>query len=670
MKRPRSSTIQRSAAPKNRAAGHWPDWALALVLIALVVICYWPTIHAGFLMDDDHYVTKQPLVHSFDGLQKAWFQPSLVPQYYPVVYTVFWLEYQLWGPAPLGYHLVNVALHSAAVLLAWRLLTRLEVPGAWLAAAIFAVHPACVESVAWVTKLMNVLSLLLALGSMWCYLKFEPIVASDRPRGRSGRAWGHYVTSLALYVVALLTKTVVAPLPMVLLVVYWWKRGSLRWRDVAPLCAFFAIGTGMGLMSIWFERHHAGALGETWSLGFPERCLVAGRAIWFYAEKIVWPYPVMFFYPRWAIDTSAWWQYLFPIAVLVTLVVLWWQRDRLGRGPLAAAVIYCIVLFPAIGFFNVYAFLYSFVADHYQYHAMLAPIALVAAGIVLLGAWLEVRGRRVVYAATTLAVAILAGLSICQAELYSDSAATYRHVIASNPDCWIAYLNLASRLADDQKLEEAVELLKPAVQRFADNAPLHANLGGALIGVGANHGFSGDQLHEAIDQLEHSLRLDSKVALTHVNLGRALLYAGRPDAAVESFAAALELDAANVAGMYGMGCALSNEMKWPQAQKYFEQALRIDPTLADAHYGLANALAAQKEYRDAVTHYRETLRLKPNQFEALQNLGAILIELQEADAAIDSLERAVAIRPGDAMAQDNLQKARHLKQKQQQATKP
>src|SRR5262249_28109720 len=163
----------------------------------------------------------------------------------------------LWGPAPLGYHLVNVLLHAAAVLLAWRLLTRLAVPGAWLAAAIFAVHPVCVETVAWVTKLMNVLSLLLALASMWCYLGFEPVMAATRPRSRAAWVWGYYAASLALYFVALLTKTVVAPLPAVLLVIYWWKRGRLRWRDVVALCPFFAIGIGMGLMSIWFERHHA-----------------------------------------------------------------------------------------------------------------------------------------------------------------------------------------------------------------------------------------------------------------------------------------------------------------------------------------------------------------------------------------------------------------------------
>ena len=182
---------------------------------------------------------------------------------------------------------------------------------------------------------------------------------------------------------ALAAKTVVVTLPFVLLVIYWWKRGTIHARDVLRLAPFFALSVAMGFVTMLMETHYVGARGEEWSLSPVARLLLAGRALWFYAGKLAWPHPIVFFYPRWQIDARVWWQYLFPAAAVLVPVGLWLLRGRIGRGPLAAVLMFAGVLVPALGFFNVYYMRYAYVSDHFQYHASLALIALAAAAATL-----------------------------------------------------------------------------------------------------------------------------------------------------------------------------------------------------------------------------------------------------------------------------------------------
>ena len=273
-------------------------WGASLVLLACVA--YWPTLGNGFIWDDDDYVQNNMTLASPAGLRNIWFKLGAVPQYYPLVHSTFWIEHRLWGLDARGYHAVNLLLHALSAVLVWRLLARLAVPGAWLAAAVFAVHPVGVESVAWVTERKNVLSCALALGSMLAYLRFSPadVASDDRARG----AWRYYVLALVLYVAAVLSKTVTASVPAVLLVVYWWKRGRVSGRDVIRLIPFFAWGLGLSAVTVWMEKTFVGAHGEEWNISPLERMLIAGRALWFYAGKLAWPYPLIFFYPRQADD--------------------------------------------------------------------------------------------------------------------------------------------------------------------------------------------------------------------------------------------------------------------------------------------------------------------------------------------------------------------------------
>ena len=293
---------------------------------------YAPVVRDEFIWDDDAYVTHNGTLRTLPGLWAIWFVPFSIPQYYPLVHTTFWIEYHLWGLAPLGYHIVNVLLHGASAVLFWRLLVQLRLPGAWLAAALFAVHPVDVESVAWVTERKNVLSLAFALAALSSYLKFHPAsVQSDQDHavaGSAGARW--YLLALALFIAALLSKTVVATVPAVLLVIYWWRTGGIDWRELPFLMPFFVLGAASGLFTAWLEVKHVGAEGEEWDFTSVERVLIAGRVLWFYAAKLAWPYPLIFFYRRWMIDWHEAWQYVYPAAAVATIVLLWCGRTRDG----------------------------------------------------------------------------------------------------------------------------------------------------------------------------------------------------------------------------------------------------------------------------------------------------------------------------------------------------
>ena len=342
-------------------------WLVALFVA--VFRAYQPAWRAGFIWDDPAHVTR-PSLRSLDGLARIWFEVGATQQYYPLLHSAFWVEHRLFGGTATGYHLVNIALHALNAAMLGLILRRLRVPGAVLAAGIFALHPVMVESVAWVSELKNVLSGFFYFSAALAYLRFDA--------ERSRRA---YTLALVLFVLGLLCKTVTATLPGALLVILWWQRGRLSWRrDVLPVVPFFIIGAAAGILTAWVEQGMLKEDGAEYDFSLVERSLIAGRAICFYAGRLLWPANLIFVYPRWVVSQSAWWQYLFPAAVLLVLAALWRWRAQ-ARGPLAGALFFTGTLFPALGFVNVFPFIYSFVADHFQYLASLGIIVPFAAGM-------------------------------------------------------------------------------------------------------------------------------------------------------------------------------------------------------------------------------------------------------------------------------------------------
>ncbi len=199
----------------------------------------------GFIWDDHAHVTR-PELRSWYGLFRIWFDLGATQQYYPMLHSAFWVQYWFWDDATLGYHLVNILLHATVAVMVAMILRQLAIPVAYLAAAIFALHPVHVESVAWITELKNTLSAVFYLGSAMVYLRFD-----------QQRRISLYLWALCLFV---LSKTVTATLPAALLLIFWWQRGHLEWKkDIMPLLPFFLIGAVFGIFTSWVERTQIGA---------------------------------------------------------------------------------------------------------------------------------------------------------------------------------------------------------------------------------------------------------------------------------------------------------------------------------------------------------------------------------------------------------------------------
>ncbi|MGO8836407.1 MAG: tetratricopeptide repeat protein [Limisphaerales bacterium] len=578
-----------------------PVWQGGLILL-LVFLAYLPALRGGFIWDDDSYVTENTTLHNLDGLRRIWFDPGALPQYYPLVHTTFWLEYHLWGFNPFGYHLVNVLLHAIAAILFGVCCLRLRIPGAWLAAAIFALHPVCVESVVWITERKNVLSAVCYFAAALAYLRYaglEEAVTSNR------RRWRYYWGALALFAAALSSKTVACSLPAALLLVIWWKKGCLRANDILPSLPFFAIGAAGGLATAWIEKHHVGAQGAEWSLTFADRCLIAGRALWFYAGKLVWPVQLTFIYPRWKIEADVWWQWLFPAAAVCVVAGLWLVRHRIGKGPLVAVLFFAGTLGPALGFINVFPMRYSFVADHFQYLAAGGLIALCAAGL-----------RRLPRVAPAMLVVVLGVLTWRQADTYRDLETLWRTTLARNPDCCLAHNNLGVLLNSEGHTEEAIEHFQKAVRLSPDYCEALNNLGSAL----ANQG----QFDEAIENFRQAARFNPNDFKALCNLGLALANKGRLDEAIEAYRQATRINPNFSDALDNLGNTLAAKGRLDEAIENYRQAIRVNSNRPETFFHLGMTLDQLGRTREAVAQYREALKLNPNLAGALNNLAWVL----------------------------------------------
>jgi tetratricopeptide (TPR) repeat protein len=640
-----------------------------------VLAAYWPALRGTLLWDDAAHVTA-PALQSLNGLWRIWFSLHATQQYYPLLHSAFWIEHRLWGDAVLGYHLANLAQHALAACLVVLIVRRLELPGAWLAGMVFALHPVSVEAVAWISEQKSTLSAVFYLSSAFIYLGF------NRTRRRSSYWW-----ALGLFVLALLTKTVTATLPFALLVVFWWQRGRLEWhRDVRPLLPWIALGAASGLFTAWVERTIIGAQGAAFALTFIQRCLLAGRAIWFYAGKLLWPANLIFSYPRWKIDSAAAWQYLYlagVLAVAAGLVLL----ARRARAPLAAFLLYTGTLFPVLGFFNIYPFLFSYVADHFQYLAALAIIVPLCSILVALLARL---GKPADIVLPAVLLAILGTLTWRQTGMYRDTETLYRTTLVRNPESWLAHNNLGVALLDRPgHLAEAINEYRAALALNPDDAEAHNNLGNGLARMPG-------RLPEAIREFEIAIKLQPRLAQAHQNLGNALArnpkriadsiaqfeialqlkpddpqirndlgvtmlqVPGRLADAIKQFQDALKITPGDAQIRTNLGNALSQiPERRPEAVAQFQAILRNQPSNPQAHNSLAITLAQMPgRLPDAVAEFRAALQIDPNFAEAHNNLGRALSQLPgRLPEAIREYRAALQIKPDYAQARANLKAA-------------
>lgn len=613
----------------------------ALLLAVLVITAYIPAYRAGFIWDDDSYVTANKTLEAPDGLARTWFSLSANPQYYPMVFSGFLLERSLWGLNPLPYHAANVLLHLLGCLVLWRVLILLGLPGAWLAAAVFALHPVNVESVAWITERKNVLSGFFYFSSAFCLLRFFGF----GPKTGSRTPFFWYASSLILFLAALLSKTVTSVLPAAFVVILWWKNGAVKRADWARLTPFFALALLFGSITAWLERHHVGAAGADWDLTFPERIMVAGKALWFYIGKILLPLNLSFIYPRFSTDASDFVSWLFPIAFILLLAALFALRGKIGRGPAAAMAYFAMALFPALGFFNVFPHRYSFVADHFAYHALPGFIALVVCGLAGIA---ESAGKKPPRAAAVIPTALL-GLLFAASSVhggsFSDLETLWTRTLEKNPRSWIAHNNLGVYLDQAGREKEALVHMKKSLEIRQDLPEVHYNLAGY-------YGRKGNRAKAAL-HLEQALSLETSKDDVHYQLGLLLLEKGRNQEALERFLKAAKANPSNADALYEAG-ALFSQAGDRRALFYFQKALAVKPSMARAHHGVGRVLAARGDAGGAARRFRTALAGLPGESEIHNDLGAALAAMGRDREAIESFGRAAELDPKNAPAITNM----------------
>ncbi len=602
-RKPIDGVLQQQAAvspPATKACLARRPWLLALVLVVTTFVAYQPVWHAGFIWDDDDLITQNPMIRASDGLQRIWFTTQ-AKDYYPLTWSLCWLEWRFWGNRAVGYHVVNILLHAANALLVWTVLRRLKIRGAWLAGLVFAIHPVNVATVAWVSEQKNTLSMLFYAVAILLYLRFD-----------EENHWRWYGLSLGAFLLALFSKTAVVMLPVVLLGCVWWRRGRVGRQDLLRSVPFFVLSLVLGLATIWFEYSRELGGHMTRTDGFPSHLAVAGLAPWFYLYKAFLPFNLSLIYPKWHINPSSWISYLPGMALVGCLTLFWWKRQTWGRPLLFALGYFVVTLFPVLGFFDQAFYMQSLVADHWQYYSIIGPIALaIGAGAVVC----RRTGSRRRYWGTVAAVAVLTVLGAAtwqRGRVYATEEALWTDTVAKNPN----------------------------------NSVAHHNLGNALLRVG--------RVPEAIGHYEQALRIKPNLAETRNSLGLALVRLGRVQEAIRQYQQALRIKPDLAEAHNNLGAALIGQGRVPEAIGHYEQALQLKPNYADAHKNLGDALLRAGRVQEAIGHYEQALRLKPDSAGARFNLGTVLEQAGQPREAIKQYEEVLRIKPESVEAQNNL----------------
>ncbi|MBC8108999.1 MAG: tetratricopeptide repeat protein [Anaerolineae bacterium] len=472
-----TDTATRSRDVAAPTAGR--ELMLGCALFVMTLTVFSPSLWNGFIWDDNDHLDRN--IHLYDSLDvlSIWTVIGATPQFYPVVFSSFCLEYRIWGLRAMGYHLDNMLIQAASAVLLWRLLRRLGMGGAWVAAAVFAIHPVQVETVAWISERKNLLCGLFSILSAHAYIRFAMPELHDNATARGQRTGNvaPYLASFAVFCLAMFAKTVACTLPATFLLLIWWKRGRIRIRDIGRVVPFFVVGIGLGLITAILEREQIGAIGGDFNFGWLDRFGIAGHAVWFYAYKLLWPAQLMFFYPRWNVDaTSAPWRLLFPASAIALVLSVYMLRSRIGRGPIVALLYFGGTLLPALSFVNVYPMRFSFVADHFQY---LASLGIIALGVATVGNVLKrLNVPEVTRGGAAGLILLSLGISaVGQQRMYRDAQTLWSRTLELNPSAWLAANNLAVIHFNSRRYDQALVFAEQANRLKPDEPMVQTNLG-------------------------------------------------------------------------------------------------------------------------------------------------------------------------------------------------
>ena len=678
-----------------------------LAFLAAIFVFYFPTLSGGFIWDDAIF-SEEKTIQNWSGLWSIWFAPAEIAKeghYWPLTYTTFWLDHKLFGLNPIGYHIVNCILYFINVVLIWRLLLKLEVPGAWVISMIFAIHPLHVEPVAWLIERKSLLSVLFYLGAIHVWLRFRE---SSSPKT--------YVLTLCLYALGLLSKSIVVTLPATLLILLWWKQERISVRDVMHVLPFFIVGFAITLGDYLFYISREEL---DFAYSFVERILIATQAVWFYVGKLLWPANLMVVYPRWDVSVENLIAWLFVAATVGVLILLWSCRHRIGKDPLAGVAFFIITLSPTLGFVDYGYMQYSFVADRYQYLAGLGLIAVLMGGAIhAMQPYITSFGS-VTGGAFVVLVIGLGSLTWSQATIYQDEITFFRHIVSHNPIARGAYLNLGHALLQANRFEEGYEASLKAIELQPNDSKAHSYVAHALAQMG--------RYDESVESLKRALELDPTQKVLWKNYGTLQYELQRYEEAVVAFLKAIDLgadsalirrDIAN--SYYGLGHH-TKAMEWigraraltlapsvqdelsklsakvllalgkteeaeqhllqavqggdsdqeirrllelqkistergdaDQASVYLQRILKLAEGNPEMLQGVAGALRQQEQYAKAIEIYQKILAIDPDFSMAYAGMGGAFLELERYEEAIKSLERSIELHPIPPLATTRL----------------
>jgi Flp pilus assembly protein TadD len=455
-------------------------------------------------------------------------------------------------------------------------------------------------------------------GTLLCWLKFE-----DSGRGR----W--YGLALAGFALALLSKPVVAPLPVVLLGIAWWRRGRVGWKDVRRTVPFFVIAAALSLVTVWYENHQTISHVAARTDGFWTRLAVAGRAVWFYLYKAVLPLNLAPIYPRWQIDAPNVLTCI-PLVLLAAVFVLCWRCWRgWGRALFFGLAYFVVMLLPLLGFLSTDFMRLSLVADRWQYFAIIGPIALAASII-----------RRPVLAAALLLA--LGALTWKQCGIYANAETLWTETTRLNPDCWLARYNLGNIFVEQGRMDEAIRQFQKAVEIMPDLADAHNNLGNSFFQLG--------RMEDAIAQYQKALAIMPDNADAHNNLGNSFSRLGRTEEAIAQYQKALAVMPDNAKAQNSLGIILSGQGKRDEAIVHLLAAIKSKPQYDQPHYNLGLIYLQQGRLDAAIAQFQSAITINPQYDKAFVNLGIALAQQGHLDEAAGQYRQALAIAPNNPYA--------------------
>ena len=616
----------------------WRDWLWSLIFLLAVILVYSSVWWAGFIWDDDVYVTANPVIVGPLGLKEIW--TTKAAEICPLTITSFWVEHALWGLNPLPYHLVNVVLHGLSAILLWRVLRQLAIPGAWLGAALWALHPVLAESVAWTAELKNTQSTFFYLLSILFFTKWLKGTSTGE---KGGGAW-NYAFALLFGAMAIASKSSTLILPLVLCLCSWWMKGRWEWRTLVRVAPLLLVSLASGVLSMWTQKFHD----APWSRSWPERFILAGDAVWFYLGKLAWPHPLVMVYPGWQSAGSPVLAGLSLVALVVVLLVFWVKRQTWARPWFAVSIYFIVALLPVLGLLEHGFLRHSFVSDHFQNLAAMGPLALAGAGIVGL-ADLILPGRWLRLTLGAAALVILGLLTWQRAWVYRSEETLWTDTLLWNPNCWVGYNNLGIVCLRNGQTDQAMAYFQHALAVSPNDPQAHYNLGFAFEQKG--------QLDDAMAQYRRTLEIYPDYVDAHNNLAIIFQKKGRLDEAIVEFQEASALNPSLIGVDYNLGNAFSQKGQLDEAIAQYEKTLKIDPNFSAARNNLGNALLQKGRVDEGIAEFQMALAIAPNVADTHYNLGLALLKKGQPREAAVEFQRVLQLNPGDSGAQDHLAKA-------------